>query len=185
MDTMLANVSSTACYCHLQSTWLSNRNVINQYNAMCLHMYHCFCAMLCFCSCCARSLSLVASALCSLVVCLLLPIASACAGTSEVMTEPAATSAPCPTVTGATSVEFEPMKASAAMDVLFFAMPSAAAMIIDQLMRLLLTCDCCSWRTYTCWSPRFLCSFDGCLHKHNLKADLGLGLLPVLLEICI
>lgn len=74
----------------------------------------------------------MASALCALVVCLLLPIASACAGTSEVMTEPAAISDPCPTVTGATSVEFEPMKASAAMDVLFFATPSTAAEFNDQ-----------------------------------------------------
>ena len=105
----------------------------------------------------------MASALCSLVVCLLLPIASACAGTSEVMTEPAATRAPCPTVTGATSVEFEPMKASAAMDVLFFATPSAAAKIVDQLMWLLPTYDYCSWRAYACWSLRQLCSFDNCL----------------------
>ena len=67
----------------------------------------------------------MALALCSMVVCRLLPSARASAGTSDVMTEPAATRAPWPTVTGATSVEFEPMKASAAINVLFLATPSA------------------------------------------------------------
>ena len=41
------------------------------------------------------------------------------------ITDPAATSAPSPTATGATNVVFEPMKAFAAMLVLFLATPSA------------------------------------------------------------
>tara|TARA_S200000501_G_C20725858_1_gene700563 strand:+ start:312 stop:488 length:177 start_codon:yes stop_codon:yes gene_type:complete len=58
------------------------------------------------------------------VLCLDLPNAKEFGGTSEVITEPAATYDFLPTFTGATSEEFEPIKTLSSSLVLCFLLPS-------------------------------------------------------------
>src|SRR5690606_2373598 len=72
----------------------------------------------------SRSLSISRSPRPGFVVCRARASARAPAGTSSVTVEPAATSASAPTVTGATSAVFEPMKARGPMVVRCFITPS-------------------------------------------------------------
>ena len=72
----------------------------------------------------ARSRAISRSPRPGFTVCRPRPSASAPAGTSAVITEPAATSAPSPIETGATSAEFEPMKARAPISVRCLKTPS-------------------------------------------------------------
>ena len=72
----------------------------------------------------ARSRAISRSPRPGFTVCRPRPTASAPAGTSSVITDPAATSAPSPIETGATSAEFEPMKARAPISVRCLKTPS-------------------------------------------------------------